>query len=77
MLNKTKVTFKLDTGAEATAISVETWKSIITGANKILCGAANSHLSVMRKFTGSLTYKQTNCPQEIFVVKGFQNNLLG
>ena len=31
----------------------------------------------MRKFTGSLTYKQTNCPQEIFVVKGFQNNLLG
>ena len=29
------------------------------------------------QFTGNLTYKQTNCQQEIFVVKGLQNNLLG
>ena len=81
MLNKTKVTFKLDTGAEATAISAETYQRLgkvsLQEPTKILRGAANSHLSVIGQFTGSLTYKQTNCLQEIFVVKGLQNNLLG
>ena len=81
MLNKTKVTFKLDTGAEATAISAETYQRLgkvsLQEPTKILRGAANSHLSVIGQFTGSLVYKQTNCLQEIFVVKGLQNNLLG
>ena len=44
---------------------------------KTQCGPANSHLSVIGQFTGDLTYKQTNCQQEIFVIKGLQNNLLG
>ena len=73
MLDKTKVTFKLDTGAEATAISAETYQRLgkvtLQEPAKILRGAANSHLSVIGQFTGSLTYKQTNCLQEIFVVK--------
>ena len=29
------------------------------------------------QFAGSLAHKQTKCQQEIFVVKGLQNNLLG
>ena len=29
------------------------------------------------QFTGSLTYKQTNCQQEIFVIQSLQSNLLG
>ena len=81
MLNKTKVTFKLDTGAEATAISPDTYQRLgkvtLQEPTKILRGAANSHLSVIGQFTGNLTYKHTNCQQEIFVVKGLQNNLLG
>ena len=81
MLNRTKVTFKLDTGAEATAISAETHQELenvtLHQPKKTLCGPANSHLSVIRQFTGDLTYKQTNCQQEIFVIKGLQNNLLG
>ena len=80
-LNKTKVTFKLDTGAEATAISAETYQKLGTVAlhkpTKILCGPANSHLSVIGQFTGSLTHKQIKCQQEIFVVKDLQKNLLG
>ena len=76
-----KVVFKLDTGAEATAILTETYHKLgnvtLHEPTKILCRPANSHLLVIGRFTGSLTYKQTNCQQEIFVVQGLQSNLLG
>ena len=81
VLNKTEVVFKLDTGAEATAISTETYHGLgnvtLHEPTKILRGPANSQLFVIGQFTGSLTYKQTNYQQEIFVVKGLQSNLLG
>ena len=63
MLNRTKVTFKLDTGAEATAISAETYQELenvtLHQPTKTLCGPANSHLSVIGQFTGDLTYKSS------------------
>ena len=67
-LNQTKVTFKLDKGAEATATSAEMSHKlgnvILREPTKILCGPANSHLSVMGQFTGSLSYKQTKCQEK-------------
>ena len=46
-------------------------------STKVLCGPANSYLSVMGQFTGNLSYKQTECQEEIFVIKDLQHNLLG
>ena len=81
VLNKTEVVFKLDAGAEATAISTETHHELgnvtLYKPTKILHGPVNSQLLVIGQFTGSLTYKQANCQQEIFVVNGLQSNLLG
>ena len=80
-LNQIKVTFKLDTGAESTAISAETFQKLrnvsLCEPTKVLRGPANSHLSVMGQFSGKLSYKQSKCQEEIFVIKGLQHNLLG
>ena len=65
VLNKTKVVFKLDTAAEATAISTEIYHKLgnltFHEPTKILREPANYHLLVIGQFTGSLTYKQTSC----------------
>ena len=57
VLNKTKVIFMLDTGAEATAISTETYHKLgnvtLHEPTKILRGPANSHLLVIGQFTGT------------------------
>ena len=64
VLNKTEVVFKLDTRAEATAISTETHHELrnvtLHEPTKILRGPADNQLFVIGQFTGSLTYKQAN-----------------
>ena len=81
-LNQKQVTFKpLDTGAEVTAISEETYSHLqnitLTKPSKVLIGPADSHLSVTGQFTGNLSHKDIQCRQEIFVVKNLKTNLLG
>ena len=80
-LNQTQVSFKLDTGAEVTAISEDTYRKLqnvtLQKPNKVLRGPANLQLSVIGKFTGTLSHKTTLCEQEIFVVKNLKTNLLG
>ena len=73
--------FKLDTGAEATAISENTHLALgkpnLLVPSKILYGPGEQKLNVLGHFEGSLQYKQRCCKQQIFVVRGLKINLLG
>ena len=73
--------FKLDTGAEATAISENTHLALgkpnLLDPSKILYGPGEQKLNVLGHFEGSLQYKQRSCKQQIFVIRGLKINLLG
>ena len=73
--------FKLDTGAEATAISENTHLALgkpnLLDPSKILYGPGEQKLNVLGHFEGSLQYKQRCCKQQSFVVRGLKINLLG
>ena len=74
--------FKIDTGAEVTAISESTWKSLqnpptLTRATKNLCGPDRKPLQIVGEADVNLRSKQKCSIQRVFVVKGLSNNLLG
>ena len=73
--------FKLDTGAEATAISENTYsvlgKPNLSNPSKILYGPGEQQLNVLGQFESTLKCKQKSCNQAIFVVRGLKTNLLG
>ena len=78
-----EVSFKLDTGAEVTAISEETYHQL--GGGKLqqqtkvlrLFGPARQTLDVLGQFVTTLRYKQYTSLQSVFVIRGLKNNLLG
>ena len=80
-VNDVMVTFKIDTGAEVSAISETTLKQLqpvqLKKPSRNLYGPAMSRLEVMGQFTANLTYKHTSCKQMVFVVKDLKQNLLG
>lgn len=80
-VNQVVLNFKLDTGAEVTAISEQAFKSLgspeLQQPVKKLCGPTNKPLKVLGRQTVSMSYKNTSCEQEIFVVSHLQHNLLG
>ena len=74
--------FKIDTGAEVSAISHNQYKKpklnvTLTKPSKVLYGPANQFLPVLGEFVGALTFQDKSCSQRIFVVAGLKNNLLG
>ena len=73
--------FKLDTGAEATAISEHTHAALgkpsLSNPSKILYGPGEQQLNVLGQFEGTLQCKQRFCKHTIFVVRGLKTNLLG
>ena len=73
--------FKLDTGAEVTAVSEDTHSALgkptLLDLSKILYGPGEQKLHVLGQFEGSLQYKQKSSKQQIFVVQGLKINLLG
>ena len=75
--------FKIDTGADVTAISEEGYKRIkgkggkLVKPSKLLRGPSNQPLPVVGEFIGSLAYEGKSEKHQIFVVKGLKNNLLG
>ena len=73
--------FKLDTGAEATAVSEDTHSALgyptLLDPSKILYGPTEQKLLVFGQFEGSLQYKPKSSKQQIFVVLGLKINLLG
>ena len=80
-LNNKPTEFKLDMGAAVTAISEETFKTLpmlqLTKPCKILSGPTRQKLNVLGQFTATLSHNNTNTEQEVFVIQGLQNNLLG
>ena len=76
--------FKIDTGAEVTAISEASFKSCRAGwklklsrPKKTLYGPASSVLEVVGEFKGRLSYGNKTTLQSVYVVKNLKVNLLG
>ena len=80
-VNNKQTHFKLDTGAEVTAISKSTHYSIgepdLMRTSKTLYDPAGTSLEVCGQFTASLSYKLVQSNHTVYVVKGLKNNLLG
>ena len=74
-----KVTFKLDTGAEVTAVSQETYISGTARCTPVrtLCGPAMKPLQCVGKCNIHLQHGERSCTQQLFVIKGLRSNLLG
>ena len=76
------ITFKLDTGAEVTAISHNTYRKLpdappLNTSDKVLCGPSRKPLQVLGWCQRDLTHKERSSREQLFVVKGLKSNLLG
>ena len=80
-VNGKQISFKLDTGAEVTAISKKTWEELGEPALKLsdkhLFGPAQQQLAAQGHFTCLLSHKDREAQQQIFVVDNLKTNLLG
>lgn len=81
-VNKQNVKFKLDTGAEVTAISQETYQTLentppLNTPHKLLCGPSKKPLDVIGQCQFHLSHKGRSSQQQLYVVKGLRANLLG
>ena len=69
------------TGAEVTAISPDTYKSLhsveLHKSEKILSGPSRKAQTVMGQFQGHFVYKLRTALQLVYVVDGLKTNLLG
>jgi len=74
LIGNTESKFKLDTGAEATAITEDTYKLlpniVLQKPRKILQGPAKQCLDVLGQFQATLCYKQTASTQTLYVTYG-------
>ena len=81
-VNNSKVPFKVDTGAEVTAMSESAWRSLhnvpqLHATKCVLGGPDSKPLSVMGVVSVTLSFKQSTCDQKVYVIKDLKNNLLG
>ena len=80
-VNNVDVTFKIDTGAEVSAINETAFNKLqdvqLKKPTRSLHGPAMSPLTVLGQFIGNLTFKRVTCKQKVFVGKGLKHNLLG
>ena len=80
-LNSKSIPFKLDTGAEVTAISPDTHSCIssveLRPPQKTLSGPPSVKLNVLGQSDGTFTYEDRQVTQPVFVAEGLKNNLLG
>ena len=80
-VNDVEVKFKIDTGAEVSAINETTFNNLrdvqLKKPTRSLYGPAMAPLTVLGQFTANLTFRQITCKQTVFVVKDLKNNLLG
>ena len=78
MLNGKLTPFKLDTGAEVTAISLDTYHSLQNvELEKLLSGPSRKPLKVIGPFQGHFVHRTKQTSQSVFVVEGLKTNLLG
>lgn len=80
-IKKQIVSFKMDTGAEVTTVSGDTYQSLgeprLRKPTMVLNGPAHQPLDVMGQFTGWLRYGKQSTRQNVHVVKGLKTNILG
>ena len=73
--------FKLDTGAEVTAVTQETLTKlgnvVLKPATKSLCGPDRKPLKVLSKLTVTLSSIHHKCDQEVNVLQQLKHNWLG
>jgi hypothetical protein len=76
-----EIPFKVDTGAEVTAIARETWQMVgkpaLQPPNKQLFGPAQQPLEVLGHFPCHLKHKERAVQHQVFVVDRLKTNLLG
>jgi len=76
-----EVTFKIDTGAEVTAISEKVYQDLqrptLQKPSKFLHGPGQHPLPVVGQFQATLHHGQNSSSQQIFVIKNLKYNLLG
>ena len=82
LVGQTEVKFKLDTGAEVTAISERTYKTLVNPSpleptSLALFGPGRAPLNIVGQFSSSLAYNGRTSQHIVFVIKSLQNNLLG
>ena len=79
-VNGKDVCFKIDTGAEVSAISTDVFKAIgrpdLQKPTKILCGPDKTPLEVLGCATVQLTYKKVSIKHCVYVIRRLSNNLL-
>ena len=76
------IDFKLDTGAEVTAVSDQSYHCLIGKPklelpSKVLYGPSRNPLNVLGHFKTKLYHKNTIVEQQVYVIKGLKSNLLG
>ena len=76
------IVVKVDTGAEVTAISDSTWKSmdiamLLEETEVSLYGPDQTHLNILGKINLSLTYQGRCCTQDVYIIKDLKSDLLG
>ena len=80
-VNDIPINFKIDTGADVTAISTNEFTKFrgitLTQPSKVLHGPAKHPLKVSGQFTGKMSYKQDTTYEKIFVIEGLQQPLMG
>ena len=80
-LNNAPVKVKLDTGAEVTALSKETYQMLgsplLSGATKSLYGPSHSPLKTLGSLQCKMAYLDRTTTQTVYVVEGLKTNLLG
>ena len=73
--------FKLDTGAEATAIATKTFKTLknikLQKSVEVLCGPNNQPLNELVQAVVHLTSEGRSCKRPIYVIGDLKNDLLG
>ena len=74
--------FKLDTGAEVTAISEDAYRTKLQSSQtspstKVLYGPSREPLHCIGQFPGKFSHKGKAATQPVFVVRGLKSNLLG
>ena len=81
VLNREPVNFKIDTGADMTVVPESVFKklqgAVLHPTSKALLGPGNQALSVRGKFTAELQLDTIKVQEEVFVVAGLRNPLLG
>ena len=80
-LGKQDITFKMDTGAEVTAISDKCFQQLegyqLSKPEKSLYGPSRRPLPVVGQFTGAFAHKAKSTTQKVYVIKDLKTNLLG